>query len=173
MSIRLSKSFFQQESIAVAQQLLGKTLVRIIDGTRTEYSITETEAYIGEEDLACHAAKGRTPRTEVMYHAGGEVYVYLIYGIYWLLNFVSGNANSAQAVLIRCITGYNGPGKVGKVLQLDKSFYGEDLSISQRIWVEDAPPVKQYTSLPRVGIDYAGEWKDKLLRFAIESPKKP
>ncbi len=164
---RLPLSFFTREAIEVAPLLLGKKLVRIVDGDRKEYIITETEAYLGEEDLACHAAKGRTARTEVMYREGGAVYVYLIYGMYWMLNFVTGKPDCPQAVLIRGITGFDGPGKLGKELRLDKSFYGEDLFTSKRLWVEDAPEVTAYITKPRVGIDYAGEWKDKPLRFIL------
>ncbi len=165
---RLTTDFFQQDALALAPQLLGKKLVRIIDGKRLEYQITEVEAYVGEEDLACHASKGRTARTEVMYQQGGVVYVYLIYGMYWLLNIVSGNENHPQAVLIRSISGYNGPGKLGKALQLDKSFYGEDLCNSSRIWIENAPTA-QYITTARIGIQYAPlEWQEKAWRFVIK-----
>jgi DNA-3-methyladenine glycosylase len=165
---RLTADFFQQEALTLAPQLLGKKLVRVINGKRFEYRITEVEAYIGGEDLACHASKGRTPRTEVMFRQGGVVYVYLIYGMYWMLNIVSGNENHPQAVLIRAITGYNGPGKLGKALQLDKSFYGEDLCTSSRLWIENAPAV-EYTTTPRIGIQYAPlEWQEKPWRFIMK-----
>ena len=147
--------------------LLGKTLVRVFpDGSVGRYRITETEAYLGEEDKACHASKGRTPRTEVMYHKAGKVYVYLIYGMYWMLNFVTGPEGSPQAVLIRGLDDLRGSGKVGRLLSVDKSFYGEALQNSLRMWVEDAPELTDFETAPRVGIDYAGdEWKNKPWRF--------
>lgn len=164
---KLSSIFYSQNAIIVAEKLLGKMLVRTWeDGSSTLYTITETEAYLGEEDLACHASKGRTPRTDIMYSEGGKIYVYLIYGMYWMLNIVTGNENHPQAVLIRGIDNIIGSGKVGRELKIDKSFYGEDLQTSNRIWIEDGPEVTNFTTAPRVGINYAGEeWKNKLWRF--------
>ena len=132
--IRISTSFFLFDVLTVAPQLPGKILVRRYDdGTVQRFRITEVEAYRGTEDLACHASKGRTSRTEIMFHEGGVVYVYLIYGMYWLLNVVTGPDNDASAILIRGLEGYSGPGRVGKILQLDKTFYGENLQTSNRI----------------------------------------
>ncbi|WP_075591044.1 DNA-3-methyladenine glycosylase [Labilibacter marinus] len=169
--MRVPSEFLQQDAVELAQQLIGKTLVRKFeDGTELRKIITETEAYCGEEDLACHASKGRTARTEVMYHQGGKVYVYLIYGIHWMLNFVCGIENKPQAVLIRGINKISGPGRVGKALKIDKSFYGEDTHSSQRIWIEDTYPQKKHMIKRdrRIGIDYAGEvWANKLWRFYI------
>ncbi|MDR0872444.1 MAG: DNA-3-methyladenine glycosylase [Prevotellaceae bacterium] len=167
--MRLGTDFFSNDALWLAENLLGKRLFRRFDdGWVGEYIITDTEAYFGEDDLACHASKGRTPRTEVMYREGGKIYVYLIYGMHWLLNFVSGTPDHPQAVLIRGLQGINGPGKVGKTLQLNKSFYGEDLCTSERMWVEDAPKITDFHTAPRVGIDYAGEvWKNKLWRYYV------
>lgn len=164
---RLPNSFFQRDVLDVAPELLGKILVRrFADGTEKRYAITEVEAYRGEEDLACHASKGRTPRTEIMYHPGAHVYVYLIYGMYWMLNFVTGSDNEPSAVLIRGIEGFSGPGRVGRELKLDKSFYGENLESSNRIWVEDAPSIQKFNISPRIGVDYAGEiWAGKYWRY--------
>lgn len=164
---RLSPEFFAQDAVTMAEKLLGKTLVRIWDdGSESRYTITETEAYFGEEDAACHASKGRTPRTEVMYAKGGVIYVYLIYGMYWMLNIVSGSENHPQAVLIRGLNQITGSGKVGRELKIDKSFYGESLEFSQRLWIEDAPELADFCTDVRVGIDYAGdEWKNKPWRF--------
>ncbi len=164
---RLSPEFFAQDAVTMAEKLLGKTLVRIWDdGSESRYTITETEAYLGEEDAACHASKGRTPRTEVMYAKGGVIYVYLIYGMYWMLNIVSGSENHPQAVLIRGLNQITGSGKVGRQLKIDKSFYGESLEFSPRLWIEDAPELSDFCSDVRVGIDYAGdEWKNKPWRF--------
>jgi DNA-3-methyladenine glycosylase len=166
MNTRLHADFYLRDVLQVAPELLGKMLVRQFDNGRIErYRITEVEAYRGVEDLACHASKGRTPRTEVMFQEGGTIYVYLIYGQYWMLNLVTGFEGDASAVLIRGIEGFSGPGRVGRELQIDRSFYGENLLNSERIWVEDADPVLEIRTSKRVGIDYAGEWVDKLWRF--------
>ncbi len=172
--MRLPKTYFTNDVLKIAPDLLGKKLVRIFkDGSRKEYLITETEAYRGEEDLACHASKGRTTRTEVMYQEGGVIYVYLIYGMYWLLNIVTGESNDPQAVLIRGLKKLNGPGRVGTQLQLDKSFYGEDLTQSKRIWIETGIGVVRYTADKRVGVDYAGEeWANKLWHFIVDNSGK-
>jgi DNA-3-methyladenine glycosylase len=133
------------------------------------YIITEVEAYSAPYDLACHASKGKTTRTEVMFRGGGLVYVYFIYGMYWMLNIVTGKAGEASAVLIRGLQGVSGPGRVGKTLQLDKSFYGEELFTSNRLWIENTTLTPEYKSLPRVGINYAGEpWISKPWRFLAE-----
>jgi DNA-3-methyladenine glycosylase len=168
--IRLDSNFFSNDVLFVAPNLLGKTLVRRFnDGTIKQYTITETEAYKGVDDLACHASKGRTPRTDVMFQKGGLVYVYLIYGMYWMLNFVTSNENEPQAVLIRGIEGFDGPGKLTKELQLDKSFYAEDLSTSNRLWVCEGISKVSHITLPRVGIEYAGDyWKNIPWRFKIK-----
>ncbi|MDR3060986.1 MAG: DNA-3-methyladenine glycosylase [Dysgonamonadaceae bacterium] len=165
---KLSRNFFKQDVLIVAPALLGKFLVREFeDGHIERYRITEVEAYRGEEDKACHAAKGRTRRTEVMYHEGGKIYVYLIYGMYWLLNIVTGNEDEPQAVLIRSVEKISGPGRVGKQLQLHSGFYGEILP-SKRIWIEDDNRiVSHYVTTPRIGIDYAGEWKLKEWRYCL------
>jgi DNA-3-methyladenine glycosylase len=169
----LDKTFFRRDVLEVAPELIGKTLVRKFEnGDIKRYTITETEAYRGEEDLACHASKGRTPRTEVMYHAGGKVYVYLIYGMYWMLNLVTGEPNHPSAVLIRGIEGFNGPGKVGRELGLDKSFYGEEITTSDRIWIENNGCEPPYLLGTRVGIEYAGaEWAEKPWRFIAKGSK--
>ena len=168
--MKLTADFFENDVLWVAENLLGKILVRRFDDETTErYIITETEAYRGEEDLACHASKGRTKRTEVMYHEGGKIYVYLIYGMYWLLNFVTGKEDQPQAVLIRGLKGIDGPGRIGKTLLLDKSFYGETTVESARLWIEDAPKASGFETFSRIGIDYAGEiWKNKPWRFVLK-----
>lgn len=167
---RLDIDFYRQNAVDVARLLLGKTLVRVDDnGVERRYGITATEAYCGSEDKACHASKGRTPRTEVMFHEGGKVYVYLIYGMYWMLNIVTGEENSPQAVLICGVDDVQGSGRVGRALAIDRSFYGECLLASNRIWIEDGVVVPAIVAKPRVGILYAGEWQDKLWRFEIAS----
>ncbi len=171
MGVRLPNSFFRRDVLKVSPELLGKVLVRRYDdGIIQRFKITETEAYRGAEDLACHASKGRTPRTEVIYYNGGLVYVYLIYGMHWMLNFVAGKENEPYAVLIRGIEGVSGPGRVGKVLELDKSFYGEDLAVSNRMWVEDGEKPTKIVTSPRIGIGYAGEpWTTHHWRFLTEA----
>ena len=163
---KLDEHFYCRDAVLVARELLGKTLVRVTDdGVASRYRITATEAYLGEDDKACHASKGRTPRTEVMFDSGGKVYVYLIYGMYWMLNIVTGEKDHPQAVLICGLDKVKGSGRVGKLLKMDKSFYGEDLTVSTRIWLEDNIECVNFVTKPRVGVDYAGEWKDKLWRF--------
>jgi DNA-3-methyladenine glycosylase len=166
---RLPETFFQRDVLEVAPDLVGKYLVRVdSNGLKKRYLITETEAYKGEADLACHASKGRTARTEVMYAPGGCLYIYLIYGMYWMLNIVTGPKDDAQAVLIRCIEGFNGPGKTTRALAIDKSFNWELLKNSDRIWVEEGLKKPAYTCCPRVGVDYAGEYWGKLpWRFVL------
>ncbi|MGE4586383.1 MAG: DNA-3-methyladenine glycosylase [Mangrovibacterium sp.] len=164
---RLPAAFFQRDTVTVARELVGKNLVRFFpDGEKRQYRITETEAYCGQQDRACHASKGRTPRTEVMFLSGGRVYVYLIYGLYWMLNFVTGTEHEASAVLVRKLEGFAGPGKLGRELQLDRSFYGEELEHSSRLWLKTGPPPRQIRALNRIGIAYAGEpWISKKWRF--------
>lgn len=167
---RLPLNFFRRDVLTVAPELLGKVIVRKFDNESTaKHIITEVEAYRGTEDLACHASKGRTPRTDIMFGPGGTIYVYLIYGIHWMLNIVTGNENDASAVLIRGVKDVSGPGRVGKILRLDKSFYGESLSRSNRLWIEHAPPVKTYSVSKRVGVEYAGKhWAEKPWRFILK-----
>ena len=167
--IRLSKDFYTRDVLEVAPDLPGKILViKLEDGSFKRFKITEVEAYRGSEDRACHAFRGRTPRTEIMYHEGGRLYVYFIYGMYWMLNIVTGDNNIPQAVLIRGVDGYPGPGKLTKSLGIDKSFYGEDLVLSEKIWVEDTGSVHTVKVGPRIGIDYAGEyWKSRPWRYYL------
>ena len=168
--MRLSSEFFQRDVLQVAPDLIGQFLMRTYpNGEVKRYIITEVEAYRGKEDLACHASKGRTARTEIMYHEGGHIYVYLIYGMYWMLNFVSSTENIPQAVLIRGLENLNGPGKLSRELQIDKSFYGENLALSERIWVESSEETWKYKTTSRINIDYAGEvWSKKKWRYLKE-----
>lgn len=172
--MRLKKDFYNRPTLTVAKELLGKYLVRVINGKKIYAQITETEAYIGEEDLASHARFGKTKRNEVMYGHPGIWYVYLIYGMYWMLNVVTENHGRPAAVLIRAVLSedgesYNGPGKLTKFLKINKSFNSQSASIGD-LYIEDRG-VKLSTSkikkTPRIGVDYAGEYKDKLWRFII------
>ncbi|MDP4224126.1 MAG: DNA-3-methyladenine glycosylase [Bacteroidota bacterium] len=170
---RLGRDFYTRDVLEVAPELLGKALaIRLQKGDIHKFIITDTEAYRGEEDRACHASRGRTPRTEIMFHGGGRLYVYFVYGMYWMLNIVTAGENDPQAVLIRGVENYPGPGKVTKALGIDRSFYGEDLVTSDRIWIEDNGIVPVFKSGPRIGIDYAGEiWKNKPWRyFTLQLP---
>jgi len=172
MADRLPTAYFQKHNaVHLARLLLGKTLVRKFpDGRELRAQITETEAYFGTDDLASHARKGRTARTELMFGEGGFVYVYLIYGRYWLLNIVTGKAGQPEAVLIRGLNTVSGPGRIGNLLELDQSFYGEDLGISERLWMEDTVLEGEISAGPRVGVDYAGEvWKNMPWRFVLIS----
>lgn len=166
---KLLRTFYTRDVLEVAPQLIGKTLV--LKGSSSElkrFRISEVEAYRGQEDRACHAFKGRTTRTEVMYHEGGKLYLYFVYGMYWMLNVVTGPENEPQAVLIRGIEGITGPGRLTRHLQIDGSYYGEDLTISDRIWIEDSGINPSFSTGPRIGINYAGEpWISKPWRYYI------
>lgn len=164
---RLDRSFFRRDVLIVAPELVGKVLaMKSMDGTLKKYMITETEAYRGEADRACHACRGRTPRTEIMYHEGGKIYVYFVYGMYWMLNFVTGEKEEPQAALIRGIEGLKGPGKLTRALGIDRSYYGVDLTTSAGIWVEDSGFRPDIYTGKRIGIDYAGAfWRNKPWRF--------
>lgn len=169
MADKLPEQFFQRDVLEVAPDLLGKILVRRLDnGDLQCYRITDVEAYRGEEDKACHASRGRTPHTELLYSKGGKIYVYLIYGMYWLLNIVTGDKDNPQGVMVRAAEGIYGPGRVGRKLELDKSFRGESIENNDRLWIEDSDEKPEYITAPRVGIDYAQEWKDIQWRFIIK-----
>ena len=169
MAERISRAFYRRDVLEVAPDLLGKQLVRVREnGAKSVHIITETEAYRGGEDKACHASKGRTPRTDIMFGDGGYLYLYLIYGMYWMLNVVTATENIPQAVLIRGIREASGPGRLTRLIDVNKGFYGEDLISSERIWVEDIGIHPEFKAGPRVGIDYAGEpWKDKPWRYCL------
>lgn len=165
--MRLLKDFYKRDVLDVAQELVGKVLVRrFADGVEMRLRITETEAYRGEEDKACHAHKGRTPRTETMYMEAGIIYMYLIYGMYWMFNIVTGEVNIPQAVLIRCVKEHNGPGKLTRALQINKEFNREDVCTNEHLYIMDDGYKPNIIKKTRVGIDYAGEeWISKEWRF--------
>lgn len=164
---KLNPKFFKKDVLELAPSLVGKIIVRNFpDGSQLKLKINETEAYRGKEDLACHASKGRTKRTEVMYQEGGTIYMYLIYGMYWMFNIVSGEIDNPQAVLIRCAGDYDGPGKLTRALQMDKTFNGEHICLSERIYIAEDKSKPKIITKKRVGIDYAGEiWANKPWRF--------
>ena len=146
----LPAEFFLQDALVVAPRLLGCRLA--VEGR--ELIITETEAYCGVGDTACHARHGRTKRTEMLYRRGGHVYVYLCYGIHSLLNIITGPEDAPQGVLIRCCAGASGPGKLTKALGIDLSFNGLDILTTDRIDLWQGPESAFDTGL-RVGIGYA------------------
>lgn len=173
----LPQKFYQQNTLKVAQNLLGCFLVRKIGGKIIKGVITETEAYIGEDDLASHASKGRTPRTEIMYGEAGYTYVYMIYGMYFCLNIITEKKDFPAAVLIRGVkiegVDYkktNGPGKLCKFLKIDKKLHGIDIAKNNKLWIESGIKIKksQIQKSKRVGVDYAKHCKEYLWRFHID-----
>lgn len=166
--MRLNEEFYKRSAIEAAPEILGKLLCRRIGNDILKCRITETECYYGEDDTACHAHKGKTERTKILYEDGGRAYIYLCYGIHELFNIVTGKKGFPQAVLIRGIEGFNGPGKLTKHLKIDRSLNGEDLITSDKLWLEDDGFVPKYQAMKRVGIDYATEeYKNKLWRFIV------
>src|SRR5262245_57310717 len=171
----LPRAFYDRDAESVARDLLGKLLVRRIDGQERVGRIVETEAYLGPTDLAAHSARGRTARTEVMHGSPGHAYVYLIYGIHNCLNVVTGPGNHPSAVLIRALEpvtdlgAANGPGRLCRALGIDRRLNGHDLSVGELFLAEpDAltAPI-EIVATTRIGVAYAGEWARKPLRFYI------
>ena len=162
----LDKSYFLSPATLLAPDLIGKILCRKTENGIIRARITETECYFGEEDSACHAHKGKTDRTKTMYEEGGITYVYLCYGIHSLLNIVTGPKDHPEAVLIRGIEGAQGPGRATKFMQITTADNSLPLSEESGIWIEDDSAKIEYTTLPRVGIDYASkEDRDKKWRY--------
>ncbi len=167
---RLKKGFFCRPCLEVAQDLVGKILVRNTPQGQLRLRITETEAYCGEDDTACHAHKGRTHRTEVLYGDAGTVYVYLCYGIHWLLNIVTGEKEDPQAVLIRACEHAQGPGKLTKALQITGDLNRRSILETQELWIEDDGMRFEVLPDKRVGIGYASaEDQNRLWRFKAGS----
>ena len=163
--MRLSSDFFHRPCLEVAQALVGKVLVC---GDK-KLRISETEAYCGESDTACHAHKGRTKRTEVLYAEAGTVYVYLCYGIHWLLNIVTGEENEPEAVLIRACCEASGPGKLTKALGITGEFNRQHICRQEELYIEDDGFRCEVATDKRVGIGYASqEDQDRLWRFKIK-----
>lgn len=163
-------SFFKNDTIKLAQSLIGKWIVRNVDGKIIKTQIIETEAYLGVKDSACHTYKNkRTNRTEPMYKEGGTIYIYMCYGLHYLFNIVSKKENEPEAVLIRACSEANGPAKLTKLLKIDKSLNGESLINNPKICIMDDGKNYSYTKTTRVGINYAKE-KDvnAKLRFIMK-----
>jgi DNA-3-methyladenine glycosylase len=186
----LPREFYNRSTLTVARELIGARLVRVLDGVRLVGLITETEAYIGETDLACHAKAGRTPRTAVMYGPPGHAYVYFTYGNHWMLNAVTEREGFPAAVLIRAIQPIEGvevmsarrmgrdtfgPGKLTQALGITKSENGVDLTVAgQGLWVEAgvSVPDENVTIGPRVGLNTVPEpWFSKPWRFLVKGWK--
>lgn len=176
--IRLELPFYAQPALTLAQDLIGKILVRRIRRKVFQARIVETEAYVGSHDLACHASKGRTNRTEVMFGPPGRAYVYLIYGMYDMFNIVAGDIDDPQAVLIRAAEPLNGwsidlsgPGKFARGLQITRADNGVELTTDRLHLLDDPADRPQIVATPRIGIDYSGDWKHELLRFVDPASK--
>lgn len=177
----LNRKFYQHDTLKVAQDLLGCFLVRnppAGGGKNTiRAMITDVEAYIGKEDLACHASKGRTPRTEIMYGQAGHAYVYLIYGMYHVMNIVTEKKEYPAAVMLRGVKiedmdykKTNGPGKLTRFLKIDKKLKDWDLTKGKKLWIEKPAQrisKKSITAGRRIGIDYAKHCKHYLWRFYL------
>ncbi len=176
--MRLPRSFFARPTLRVARSLLGCVLSVRQGGRLRRAVIVETEAYVGPGDLASHASRGRTKRTEVMFGRPGCLYVYLIYGMYHCVNVVTERVGYPAAVLIRAVIPLPrrtqpkvvaGPGRVCRYFGIDRRFNTEDTATSRRGWFSRGLrlPPGQVTARTRVGVDYAGPWQHKLWRFAL------
>lgn len=172
----LGREFFDRPTVAVARSLVGKYLVRAIEGRIFAGKIVEVEAYVGPKDKACHASKGRTPRTDVMFGPAGVAYVYLIYGMYHCLNVVTEREEFPSAILIRAIELegklIDGPGRLCRALEIDRGLNRADLTEGESLWFEDRGVALKRGELgahARIGVDYAGAWAKKLWRFRLRS----
>lgn len=165
---KLPYEFYHRPCLDVARDLVGKILVHRVDGQEYRLRITETEAYCGEGDTACHASKGRTKRTEVMYMAAGTIYIYLCYGVHWMLNIVTGETDQPEAVLIRACEGkMNGPGKLTRALSITGALNRGSI-LGDELWIEEDGLRCAVTEDTRVGIGYASpEDQSKLWRFKL------
>lgn len=166
--MRLEAAFYAQSADVAAPGLLGKLLCRRLGRKVVRLRITETEAYCGEADTACHARRGRTARTAVMYEAGGRTYVYLCYGMHEMLNIVTGPEGSPEAVLVRGVEGHAGPGRLTRALDITRALNRENLLESKRLWIEDDGSSPPFIASPRIGIAYASaEDRARLWRFTV------
>lgn len=173
---KLTRKFYDRPTIEVAQDILGCLMVHQTDAGLRIGRIVEVEAYLGPTDLAAHTSRGKTARTKAMFGPPGHVYVYLIYGMYHCMNAVTGPEGSGTAVLIRALaplcgitSGTNGPGRLCRAMDINMTHYGIDLC-GDRLWLarDQAPKPEKIARSPRIGVDYAGEWADKPLRFYID-----
>ncbi|MDB6061436.1 MAG: DNA-3-methyladenine glycosylase [Verrucomicrobiaceae bacterium] len=169
----LERSFYQRDVVEVAQSLLGKYLVHVIDGIERVGRIVEVEAYLGPHDAAAHSSKGLTARTAALFGPPGHAYIYLIYGMHHCMNVVTGNGSG---ILIRALEPVknialktNGPGLLCKAMQIDKKQYAHDLISPELFICEGAEQSFRIVKRPRVGVHYAGHWARRLLRFYIRN----
>jgi DNA-3-methyladenine glycosylase len=173
---KLPRTFYDRDTVLVAQELLGKWLVhKAGDGERIG-KIVEVEAYLGEHDLAAHSSKGRTERTKIMFGPPGHAYVYLIYGMHHCMNVVTERDGHASAVLLRAIEPVKnlagrtqGPGLLCRALGIDRRLNGHDL-LSDDLFIAEPDEVEKISIVkrPRIGVDYARHWAKRLLRFYIK-----
>lgn len=173
---RLARRFYDRDTTLVARELLGKLLVHVVAGEQRIGRIVETEAYLGPHDLAAHSARGLTPRTAPMFGPPGHAYVYLIYGMHHCLNVVTEEEGHASAVLIRALEPVRniegrtqGPGLLCRALGIDRRLNGHDLlSDDLHLLAPLRAPPLVIARRPRIGVDYAGAWARRLLRFYIK-----
>jgi DNA-3-methyladenine glycosylase len=167
----LAPAFFDRPADRVARELIGAVLVvRGPGGRITRHVVHETEAYMGAHDLACHGSRGMTRRNAVMFGPAGRWYVYLCYGMHWMLNVVTGAEGLPAAVLIRGAGVFTGPGRVTRGLGIDRGFDGRVAARPTGLWFEPgvAVPRRLIARTPRIGVDYAGVWAAKPLRFVAD-----
>ena len=168
----LTGAFFDRPADRVARDLLGQWLVvRGPCGRLQRHLVFETEAYLGAHDLACHGSRGMTKRNAVMFGPAGRWYVYLCYGLHWMLNVVTGAEGVPAAVLIRGAGPHAGPGRVTKALGVDRRFDGTAAARPSGLWFETSGisvPRRLVERTPRIGIGYAGAWAEKPLRFVVD-----
>jgi DNA-3-methyladenine glycosylase len=172
----LGSQFFDRDTVAVARDLLGKVLVREVEGKHLWGRLVEVEAYLGPDDLAAHSSGGRrSPRNEVMYGPPGHAYVYFTYGMHHCLNFVTRGEGIPQAVLVRALEPgpgvgrCSGPGLVCRALEIDRNLNSAALVPPSIYVVDDNPPSRRMYATPRIGIGQQGEWTDRPLRFCWDS----
>ncbi|MBU6414970.1 DNA-3-methyladenine glycosylase [Patescibacteria group bacterium] len=167
----LPQKFFNRPTLRVAEELLGKFLIRRIGAQTISAMITEVEAYVGPDDKASHALRGKTKRTEVMFGKAGYWYPYLIYGMYYCLNIVTEKKEYPAAILIRSVECVTGPGRVCRYFKIDKRFNAMPANKKTGLWIEDREVVTPSRAIKRgkrIGVDYAGKWKHKLWRLYIK-----
>jgi DNA-3-methyladenine glycosylase len=175
----LTRAFYDRDAVTVACELLGKLLVHRTAGVARIARVVEVEAYLGPHDLAAHSARGRTARTEVMFGPPGHAYVYLIYGMHHCMNVVVEPEGRAAAVLLRAVEPVahvegrtQGPGLLCRAMHIDRRHNGVDL-VGDTLYLsqpQNAPPVR-IVKRPRIGVDYAGHWARRLLRFYLKGSR--
>ncbi len=169
---RLLQDVYDKTAVELAPMLVGAYLCRKTPEGILRFMITETEAYFTEKDTACHAHRGRTPRTELLYRRGGCAYVYLCYGMHNLFNVICGDEGVPQGVLIRAAGGYDGPGKLTKAMGVDRRLNGVDLVFGDELWLEEGETLP-YETTPRIGIGYATEeYRNICWRFVAKEAEK-